>query len=697
LIGGVYAAYFSTALIFISLVGASYILFVFPAVQSRYLELSSVYMSDYTNFGAGLVAPTNVERFTTGLTAGPQPSAALDASIGNLATDYLFINAEKMHSLRLVLDFADFLRLPFLSAGVEFVVDSLSIIMVFTVTCISFFVHLYSTVYMREDPHATRFFGLLSFFTFFMIVLVEASNLVMLYVGWEGVGLSSFLLIAFWYTRVPALKAAVKAVLINKIGDMFLIFAIAVITAFSAGRTTISELPITFAAEASAIEVYAGLSALDLAALALVLAAFVKSAQIFFHTWLPDAMEGPTPVSALLHAATMVTAGVYLVIRFSTIIEFSPAAKLLVLVGGLSTVVFSSVAALTQCDIKKIIAYSTCSQLGLMFFACGLSAYDLALFHFFNHAFFKCLLFLLAGIIIHELQNEQDIRRMGALAARMPATFVCFLAASFSLAGFPFFAGAASKDLILLAANHLAISSSNWGVKMFLFSTNFIIFLTAAYTARLVYFVFLAPVKAGLCSPDRTLLTEPLYKEPAYAATAALLAALSAVGGRVFDHLFVLTEGRFISVHEEIVAADYNNLTPLFAGALKWVPFLLTLSALLLAHVVWLVLIGSGEGALRVFKSRYPRLFQIYKFFSKKCYFDEMYNLFLIRPILRISYVFNRAVEDGIFKFTAFGLWRLAAYPKRWRLSTTRYTLVNHLLFSSVGTVFLIIGSFNFY
>jgi NADH-quinone oxidoreductase subunit L len=246
-------------------------------------------------------------------------------------------------------------------------------------------------------------------------------------------------------------------------------------------------------------------------------------------------MEGPTPVSALLHAATMVTAGVYLIIRFSSIIEFSYLAKGLVILGGLSTVLFSSIVALTQYDIKKIIAYSTCSQLGLMFFACGLSAYDLALFHFFNHAFFKCLLFLLAGVIIHERGGEQDIRKMGDLAAHLPITFACFFIAICSLAGFPVFSGAFSKDLVLLHVNNLALSADSWFVKVFLFSSNFVIFLTTAYAVRLAYYTFLAPGAGGSGShsapemPPRRL--ETICSEPAYAVVVFCLSGFSVLGG----------------------------------------------------------------------------------------------------------------------------------------------------------------------
>src|ERR1700722_1069015 len=581
LIGYIYVGYYCTSLVLLSLFASFYVLFIFPMLRWEYLEYASAYMAQCTRHGDGLLLSLHEIRYACGAVFKPGPSYILDSCIGNPLADELFVNTRDGRNLNLALDFADFISTPFLHAKAEFVVDSVSIIMVFTITCISFFVHLYSTVYMRTDPHVVRFLGFLSLFTFFMIFLVTSANLIMLYIGWEGVGLSSFLLIAFWFTRVSALKAALKAVLINKIGDMFLVLGIGILTTFTAGSTNIATLPVTFTAEALASPFAMGLTSLDLVALCLVMAAFVKSAQLFFHTWLPDAMEGPTPVSALLHAATMVTAGVYLVVRFSCIIEYSPLSRSIIFFGGLGTIIFSSLVALFQFDIKKIIAYSTCSQLGLMFLACGLSAYDLALFHFFNHAFFKCLLFLLAGVIIHELGNEQDIRRMGGLAAAMPLTFTGFSAASLSLMGVPLFSGAISKDLILLLVNYTACCAGAPLAKLFLIFINSIIFLTVAYSARLVYYVFIAPAKHEPRFFDDKKYVEPLRVEGAYTFIAVTLAMFSAFGGRLFAHLFVLTDGYYVSVHEEITVRGTCGVESLFAEHLKSIPLWLTVLSLL--------------------------------------------------------------------------------------------------------------------
>lgn len=446
LLGYVYVARLTTSLIFLSAAFSGYLFAVFPYFKERFVDYT-IKIGMYSHDGR---VDWGSRHFIE------------KALIREPCCDPVFVSVAESASIDLHLLYGRLVTVPAFFADAEFVIDSVSCIMVFTVTIISALVHLYSTVYMRSDPHSNRFFGLLSLFTFFMVILVTGANTVILYIGWEGVGLSSFLLIAFWYTRAMTVKAATKALVINKVGDMAFLYALSLLVSLTGGNTS-------FASIRSFLEggVYpttiteVGLPIMDVIALAVVVAAFVKSAQLFFHTWLPDAMEGPTPVSALLHAATMVTAGVYLVIRFSALVELSHMAKVVLFLGGFATVVFSSIVALAQYDIKKIIAYSTCSQLGLMFFACGLSAYDLALFHFFNHAFFKCLLFLIAGAIIHEFKNEQDIRKMGGLARYMPVTFVLFCAAALSLVGFPSFSGAVSKDLILLLANFTAANSES--------------------------------------------------------------------------------------------------------------------------------------------------------------------------------------------------------------------------------------------
>jgi len=328
--------------------------------------------------------------------------------------------------------------------------DNISLSMLCVVLFISLLVQIYSYSYMASDLYISRFFSYLILFTFFMIILITSDNFLQLFLGWEGVGLCSFLLISFWTTRLLAVKAAIKAMLINRVGDIALLFAISLIFFFF--RTLdflVLTLLVPYLENYLLVINKITFSYLDFLCFFLFLGAVGKSAQIGLHTWLPDAMEGPTPVSALIHAATMVTAGVFLLIRCSFFFEFSEIMlTIIIFVGGL-TAFFSATIGLVQHDIKKVIAYSTCSQLGYMVVACGLSSYNVALFHLTTHAFFKALLFLTAGSIIHALNDEQDIRKMGGLVQLLPISYASLCLGSLALIGFPFFSGYYSKDLIL--------------------------------------------------------------------------------------------------------------------------------------------------------------------------------------------------------------------------------------------------------
>ena len=375
----------------------------------------------------------------------------------------------------------------------SFLFDSLTMIMLVVVTSISTLVHFYSSKYMATDPHLSRFMSFLSLFTFFMIILLTGDNFMQMFVGWEGVGFCSFLLINFWFTRLQANKAAIKAMLINRISDLILLLG--VLTIFYNIRTI--EYFSTFAAisivkDFNFIFLNYILSIIDVACILIFIGAMGKSSQIFLHLWLPDAMEGPTPVSALIHAATMVTAGVYLITRCSPIFEYSVFSLKVVTIIGASTSFFASTVGLVQNDFKKIVAYSTCSQLGYMFFACGLSNYPLAIFHLSNHAYFKALLFLCSGAVIHAMGDEQDIRKMGGLRRILPFTYIMFLIGSLSLMGFPFLTGFYSKDLILEIAfasfsetGHFAYWLGTIGA-----------FFTAFYSTRLIFFAFLSETNA---------------------------------------------------------------------------------------------------------------------------------------------------------------------------------------------------------
>jgi len=388
-----------------------------------------------------------------------------------------------------ILTLAQWLNVDNLSVDWCFCFDSLTVVMLCIVTSISTFVHLYSTDYMSGDPHLSRFMSYLSLFTFFMLILVTANNFLQMFVGWEGVGVSSYLLINFWYTRIQANKAAIKAMLINRVGDFALLLAI--FTIYFNFNSLNYDTVFTLAPLALGNEIIVGsfhVPALDAICIFLFLGAMGKSAQLGFHTWLPDAMEGPTPVSALIHAATMVTAGVFLLIRCSYLIEFSPIALNIITIVGACTAFFAATTGLFQNDIKRVIAYSTCSQLGYMIFACGLSSYEVGIFHLSNHAFFKALLFLGAGSVIHALADEQDLRKMGGLKQVLPFSYAIMLIGSLALIGFPFLAGFYSKDVIL----ELSFAKYTVGGHFSFILGTLAAFCTAFYSTRVLFLVFLS-------------------------------------------------------------------------------------------------------------------------------------------------------------------------------------------------------------
>jgi len=376
----------------------------------------------------------------------------------------------------------------------SFIFDSLTFIMLILVLIVSLIVHIYSSEYMEFDIHFIRFLSLLSLFTFFMFFLVTSTNFIQLFFGWEGVGLCSYLLVNFWFTRIQANKSSFKAMLVNRFGDISLLFLICLLYFFF--QTT--DFIIIF----SLIKYYFNYSFIifglniyinNIIVILLIIAATGKSAQLFLHTWLPDAMEGPTPVSALIHAATMVTAGIFLIIRFSFLIEYSFIGLLIILILGVLTSFFSGLFALVQFDLKKIIAYSTCSQLGFMMIACGLSRYDIALFHLFNHGFFKALLFLSSGSIIHALNDEQDIRKMGCLIFFLPFTYLCFFLGTFALIGFPFLTGFFSKEAILT----VFFFKKDIYLYILYFLTIISVMFTSIYSFRLLLYVFFGSIKGN--------------------------------------------------------------------------------------------------------------------------------------------------------------------------------------------------------
>ena len=409
--------------------------------------------------------------------------------------------------------------------------DTLSAMMVAMVTGIATLIHIYSVGYMSHDATVPRFFSYLSMFTFAMLMLVTADNLVQLFFGWEGVGLMSYLLIGYWYDRPSANKAAMKAFVVNRVGDLF--FATGIALVFMLFGTV--EFPDIFAAVPAHVnDTYHVLGgswrAYEVIGVLLFLGAMGKSAQLGLHTWLPDAMEGPTPVSALIHAATMVTAGVFLVARMSPVFEYAPGALSFVAVMGATTCLVAATIGCVQNDIKRIIAYSTMSQLGYMFLASGVGAYQVSVFHLFTHAFFKALLFLGAGSVIHAMSDEQDIRRMGGIWRRIPVTYAVMWIGSLALAGIPVFAGYYSKDAILEAA---WAKGSLVGAYGFLCGT-VAAFLTAFYSWRLLILAFHGKPRADAHTMEHVHESPPVMLAP------LLVLALGAVlTGIVFHHWFI--------------------------------------------------------------------------------------------------------------------------------------------------------------
>nr|YP_009476649.1 NADH dehydrogenase subunit 5 [Storeatula sp. CCMP1868]AVM81142.1 NADH dehydrogenase subunit 5 [Storeatula sp. CCMP1868] len=521
-----------------------------------------------------------------------------------------------------------------------FIFDSLSIGMCCVVTLISYLVHLYSTVYMSHDPHQSRFMCYLSLFTFFMLMLVTADNFLQLFFGWEGVGLCSFLLINFWFTRLQANKSAIKAMVVNRIGDIGL--ALAIFFLFNTFKSIDFAVLFCLIPHFCESEVYfltiKG-SVVFFSSILLFLAAMGKSAQLGLHTWLPDAMEGPTPVSALIHAATMVTAGVFLIIRCSPIFEYSPEVLFIIVIIGTLTCFFAGTVGLVQNDAKKIIAYSTCSQLGYMFFACGLSNYSVGFFHLFNHAFFKALLFLSAGSIIHALNNEQDLRKMGGLLKVLPLTYSVFVVGSFALMGMPFLAGFYSKDIILETAFVKYSLTGSFAFWVGCIAASF----TSFYSIRLLFLVFLT-------KPNGFKQSYQHAHEPVFGMLfpLILLAILSIFIGFITKDLFIGFGTPFW------LNAIYNLPKNIVTLDLEFIPTVYKLLPLLFS------LFGAFSSfflyqRLSTFFSNfvYSIIFvKIYTFLNKKWFFDKLQNEILTSMLLKCGFkITYKQIDKGLIEF----------------------------------------------
>jgi len=518
-----------------------------------------------------------------------------------------------------------------------FMFDSLTVVMCCIVTFISFLVHVYSTEYMLHDPHLTRFMSYLSLFTFFMLILVTADNYVQLFVGWEGVGLCSFLLINFWFARIQANKAAIKAMIINRIGDFGLALGIFLIFIHfkSVDYATIFALT-PFYLNTQFQFFSFSLNILDVIGLLLFIGAIGKSAQLGLHTWLPDAMEGPTPVSALIHAATMVTAGIFLIARSSLIYEFVPVILNFITFIGASTAFFAASIGLVQNDIKRIIAYSTCSQLGYMIFTCGLSNYNVGIFHLINHAFFKALLFLGAGSIIHAVSDEQDLRKMGGLKTSLPFTYSAIIIGSLALSGFPFLTGFYSKDVILETAYSKFSLLSHYSYYLGTLGA----FLTAFYSTRLIYFVFLAKPN-GYKSVYKTAKDSGIP----ISFSLFILTIPSIFFGYFAKDMFIGFGSDFWGNSLYVTTLNYNIIDS------EFIDLSYKLSPLGFSFL------GIGLGSLLyTLNSKFLYLSKLtkvgkffYNFINKKWFFDKVYNEIIAQNTFKIGFdISYKLIDKGL-------------------------------------------------
>jgi len=520
-----------------------------------------------------------------------------------------------------------------------FLFDSLTVIMCIVVTFVSSLVHLYSIEYMSHDPHLPRFMSYLSLFTFFMLILVTADNYIQMFLGWEGIGLASYLLINFWFTRVQANKAAIKAMIVNRIGDFCLI--IAILTLYvnfkSVDYATIAALAPFFKTQTVNF-LNIDFNILSLICVFLFLGAVGKSAQLGLHTWLPDAMEGPTPVSALIHAATLVTAGVFLIARSSFLYELAPNGLELVTTLGAATAFFASSVGLLQNDLKRVIAYSTCSQLGYMVFACGLSDYAVGIFHLANHAVFKALLFLGAGMVIHAVNDEQDMRKMGGLKKLVPFTYSVMTIASLALIGFPFLAGFYSKDMILELAYGKFSSFSHFSYYLGTFGA----FLTAFYSTRLACLTFL--VKPNGVRPVIGFAHETF----SYMFIALCVLAIPSI------FIGFCTKDMIVGVGSDFFGtAIYNNPKTLHVFDAEFVEFfykILPVTLSIFGACLSFVLYNFQSSILFNIKiSSLGR--KVYTFLNKKWFFDKLYNESFGQFFFKFGYTISyKSVDRGAFE-----------------------------------------------
>jgi NADH-quinone oxidoreductase subunit L len=516
--------------------------------------------------------------------------------------------------------------------------DALAAVMVAMVTCVATLIHIYSVGYMSHERTTWRFFSYLSLFTFAMLMLVTSDNLLQLFFGWEGVGLASYLLIGYWYDRPSACAAAIKAFVVNRVGDLGFAVGIAMVF-FTFGSIDFSTI---FAAVPQHMNdmytLFGTWRAYEVIGILLFIGAMGKSAQIGLHVWLPDAMEGPTPVSALIHAATMVTAGVFLISRFSPVLSYAPGALALITVIGGTTALFAATIGCVQNDIKRVIAYSTCSQLGYMFVAAGVGAFQVSIFHLLTHAFFKALLFLGAGSVIHAMSDEQDLRKMGGIARMVPITCAVMWIGSLALAGIPPFAGYFSKDAILEAAWAGDSAAAHYGFWCGAIAA----FLTAFYSWRLLIMAFHGKPRA-----DRHTM-EHVHESPAVMTVPLLLLSVGAIfAGWVFRDQLIGPEWRaFWGSSIQIAPTNHvlQNMEEI-PSIITLLPTILGVLGIALAYVMYVAVPSLPARLASQFGG-------VYRFLLNKWYFDELYDAVIVRPLLALSrllwQVGDAQIIDGI-------------------------------------------------
>jgi NADH-quinone oxidoreductase subunit L len=536
-------------------------------------------------------------------------------------------------------------------------VDVLTAVMLVVVTVVAACVHVYSVGYMSHDEHPQRFMAYLSLFTFAMLMLVTADNFLQLFFGWEGVGLCSYLLIGFWFKKPTANAAAIKAFVVNRVGDFG--FALGIAAIFLMFDSVNFDVVFAKAAALHASDATASWDILgmqvpifDTICLLLFLGAMGKSAQFLLHTWLPDAMEGPTPVSALIHAATMVTAGVFLVARTSPLFELAPHALMVVTYIGAFTAIFAASVALVQTDIKRVIAYSTCSQLGYMFFACGVSAYGAGVFHLATHGFFKALLFLGAGSVIHALSNEQDMRKMGGIWRKIPYTYAFMWIGSLALVGIPYFAGFFSKDMVLEAA--YADHTTHGRMAFWLGVTA--VFMTAFYSWRLLFMTFHGKPRAS-----KEVMAH-VHESPKIMLLPLVPLAFGALFAGAFGYYILgMVDGDHAFWAGAISVSDENNTLQAAHHVPGWVaalPLILSISGIVCAWLFYIKAPALPQKLASAFSG-------IYRFLLNKWYVDELYQRVFIDPALRLGNKLWRFIDIGVIDNLgpngAAGLTKIAA------------------------------------